>query len=730
MGRLDAAKELLEAAKIWKVECLEKGGSLFEKEDLWTYERFKELKENFVDRPDTGNRKFLEKLEDQLRSASSGSKRLFAEMIWLHGLLAENTPEAKLSKIRMVYEWSDRSLPQTDLIDLGLLGKGFIRVGKAYGQNEWRDIRFVILAMLKWTQLPIQERSLLLEDPWKFAVWVDAQPEAKGRQFRHVWLYLLFPDHFQPIVSSEPKVKIVSALGDNSSNAVLSNIDLDMALQSIREKLQKAHPGREINFYQEPFKSMWNEGGAGDKLESAAEAEEDSEKAVDAWFKAKFGDADVWTIAPGKGACYWDEFVSKGIAAIGWGWEEVGDLSEHSSIDELGQRFIETGISEDPINHKLAGWEFTHEMKIGDVLLAREGKTRILGLGYVSSGYVYESDKTDLRSVRDVEWKRFDQPIEFGPITTKRLTRFSKYKSDVREIFRLIEGVRGYDIHDALRDVFTGEQQFRRIVDQLGWRKNLILQGAPGVGKTFIAKRIAWSLIGEKVEDRIRLIQFHQSYAYEDFVQGWRPTETGGFTLQTGAFYDFCERARNQSDQKFVFIIDEINRGNLSRIFGELLMLIEADKRGVDYSVSLTYDSSDQQFFIPENVYILGLMNTADRSLAIVDYALRRRFVFETLRPAFGTNAFRSHLRKFGVDDGLMERINANFIGLNERICEDKDLGEGFEIGHSYFTPDEESEADENWYKNVIETQIKPLLREYWFDRPEKVAEEFEKLQQ
>ena len=227
------------------------------------------------------------------------------------------------------------------------------------------------------------------------------------------------------------------------------------------------------------------------------------------------------------------------------------------------------------------------------------------------------------------------------------------------------------------------------------------------------------------------MMQLHQSYAYEDFVQGWRPNEEGGFTRRNGVFYEFCARASEQPDTPFVFIIDEINRGNLSRIFGELLMLIEPDKRGSDHAIPLTYSKVGERFSVPENVHILGMMNTADRSLALVDYALRRRFAFEELRLAYGTEKFRAYLLEAGVDRALVNRIDRNMSGINAAIRDDRDLGPGFEIGHSFFVPDDATDpADERWYEAIVDTRIAPLLREYWFDRPQRVGELLDNLRQ
>ena len=276
-----------------------------------------------------------------------------------------------------------------------------------------------------------------------------------------------------------------------------------------------------------------------------------------------------------------------------------------------------------------------------------------------------------------------------------------------------------YDADKFLEEVFMERDKYNILVKLLKSKKNIILQGSPGVGKTYAAKRLVYSLIGRKDEDKIKMIQFHQNYSYEDFIMGFRPEEDGSFKLRNGIFHNFCSKASKDKENAYYFIIDEINRGNLSKIFGELLMLIESDKRGVEFSVPLTY-KQEEDFHVPENVHIIGMMNTADRSLAIMDYALRRRFCFIEIEPAFKIKEFENHLRNSILHEGDADKIIKKMIGLNKEIEEDSNLGKGFKIGHSYFC---NPSREEDWYKNIIEYEINPLIEEYWFDDDEKVAQ-------
>ncbi len=273
-----------------------------------------------------------------------------------------------------------------------------------------------------------------------------------------------------------------------------------------------------------------------------------------------------------------------------------------------------------------------------------------------------------------------------------------------------------YSDADFLADVYMEEESFNRLKELLLYKKNIILQGPCGVGKTYAAKRLAYSIIQKKDDSKIEYVQFHQNYSYEDFVQGYRPCDDG-FVLTDGIFYNFCKKAEADSDNKYFFIIDEINRGNLSKIFGELLMLLEKDYRGVNASVKLSY--SKMPFSIPENVYCIGMMNTADRSLAIMDYALRRRFAFFNFIPAFDVKAFVEY--RASKDNKKFDSLVNEIKKLNQVINEDESLGKGFMIGHSYFCTSEP--ITDSFLYNVVENELIPLLEEYWFDEESKVKE-------
>ncbi|MFO0964037.1 MAG: AAA family ATPase [Gemmataceae bacterium] len=341
-----------------------------------------------------------------------------------------------------------------------------------------------------------------------------------------------------------------------------------------------------------------------------------------------------WAISLGQGGRLWNQCRQEGMVAIGWDY--LGDLRHYATKEEIRDAIL--AHENDELKHTndaLACYQFCREMKTGDVVFAKQGQTTLLGCGRVTSDYEHVPDRPEYHNVRRVTWVHQDSHDipENASVPLKTLTEMTS-PDFLAFALPFLEGPSAspspsptYTIDQALNGLFLDKDVFREFHASLVRKKNAIIQGPPGVGKTFIARRLAYFLIGSEADDHIEMVQFHQSYSYEDFVQGWRPTEKGGFIRQDSVFLNFCAKARNDPDpeSKYVFIIDEINRGNLSKIFGELFMLIEGDKRGPDWEVHLAY-APETTFCVPANVYLLGLMNTADRSLAMVDYALRRRF--------------------------------------------------------------------------------------------------------
>ena len=435
-----------------------------------------------------------------------------------------------------------------------------------------------------------------------------------------------------------------------------------------------------------------------------------------------------WLYAAGDGSVNWENDYDEGIMAIGW--DDMGDLMQYSSKEEMRAKMREVyGGASSYKNQVHATWQFANDIKPGDIIFVKKGRKEIIGRGVVEGEYVYDPTREHYRNTRTVRWTNkglWEHPEQ---LAMKTLTDVTPYTDFVKKTQSLFDGEstdvaiqdedeeeRTYDPYtadDFLHDVFMDEDRYNTLKALLLTKKNVILQGAPGVGKTFAAKRLAYSIMGEKDTNRVKMVQFHQSYSYEDFIMGFRPTETG-FELKKGVFYEFCRKAA-EDDRPYFFIIDEINRGNLSKIFGELFMLIESDKRGVE--LQLLY--ADEQFSIPSNVYIIGMMNTADRSLAMLDYALRRRFAFFEMTPAFNSSGFRAYRAK--INNPKFDRLIATVEQLNDVIANDDSLGEGFCIGHSYFCTNATVTGD--WMKSVVEFELIPLLKEYWFDEAAKVKD-------
>jgi len=287
-----------------------------------------------------------------------------------------------------------------------------------------------------------------------------------------------------------------------------------------------------------------------------------------------------------------------------------------------------------------------------------------------------------------------------------------------------------YSAEDIIEEgCFFELSRINEILERLRDKKNIVLQGPPGTGKTWLAKKLAFALMEKRVEDNIRSVQFHPNLSYEDFVRGWRPSGDGKLKLVDGPFLEIANAAEESSDENYVIIIEEINRGNPAQIFGELLTLLEADKRAPNSSLALCYPRDEsEKIFIPENLYVIGTMNIADRSLALVDFALRRRFAFMDLEPALNDHWLKWCREKCGISDSVLRKVKDRIESLNEQISDDQSLGPQFRIGHSYVTPNFRVKDPDIWFRQVVQTEIGPLLEEYWFDSTEKARDAAGKL--
>jgi 5-methylcytosine-specific restriction protein B len=803
----DNSEPILRAAAEWRERALIGAGSVFSTEQLWNTPTIESLRRHFIDAAGEGEGGFLDKLTIQLSPAEPQVKRLASEMLWLLFLCPNNiNPETKKEQITTVWEWSGRPLLESDALSTPVL-EGIGSGGPGFHFLRWKELAFLIEVMLAFRALDDGQKQDLLTNGSAMSEWLAKQPEGEARQFRHMLLYLLFPDEFERIFSLSDKRAVIQAFDELSPEAVqkIEVARVDQELFKIRKDLENKYKTRELDFYSPPLVTQW---GASPSfatstkdierehiLEAISEIDREGiptdarSTTYDLIHGAKrYPPKYVLSLAAkhATGTVYDRELFSGGeksqafallrakgfaierkdftvnllkkflqqadtaddlstkdypksyrglrvsvsfgkgnVARIPWisflGPEQEtanGIYPVYLYYREAGLLILAYGISE--TSKPMRIWDLPADAMTVQARLVETGsKAERYGDSYVFSSYpANQLDPTQITSDLDRLVERYLVQLSSGERAAEppdvAVTNAPPSIEPAPE---------PYTLEEATKDLFVDPEQFKKIIDLWNRKKNLILSGPPGVGKTFFSRRLAYALFKEKAPERVGAVQFHQSYSYEDFVQGYRPSRDG-FSRKNGLFYDFCEQARDDNGRRYVFIIDEVNRGNVSKIFGELLMLVEADKRSSEWEIPLAYSQTHEEtFHVPNNVYIVGLMNSADRSLAVVDYALRRRFAFVQLTPAYGSPRFRSFLKDRGASTSLIEEIIDNMGALNDFIAKDTaNLGPGFVIGHSFFCDvPKEGVPDREWYEAVIDTEIAPLLDEYWFDKPDEV---------
>ncbi|MBB5063925.1 AAA family ATPase [Granulicella mallensis] len=391
------------------------------------------------------------------------------------------------------------------------------------------------------------------------------------------------------------------------------------------------------------------------------------------------------------------------------------------TVKETSQDGKKVNVAWEPSSAARDWYFFTYRTTVVEANMEREDAQRLVN-------FVFH------RAAQDYAWF-LNQPYwadKYGAGADAISKDPSSLKSEEPEILEA-EDEPAYTVADIVNDgCFIAAENLQSMLDRWSSKKNLVLQGPPGTGKTWLAKRLGYALVGSKdretTRSRIRVVQFHPSLAYEDFVRGWRPAGEGRLELVDGLLMEAVEAALSEPDRPYVLVIEEINRGNPAQIFGEMLTLLESTKRNPSEAIELAYRRKrDERVHVPNNLYVIGTMNVADRSLAIVDLALRRRFAFVDLEPNLGP-AWRAWCSERGLDEAMLTLIETRIVALNLEISSASSLGPQFRIGHSYVTPEEKVGDGVAWFRARIETEIGPLLDEYWYDSPERAKEEQTKL--
>jgi len=510
-------------------------------------------------------------------------------------------------------------------------------------------------------------------------------------------LNMYFPEQFLPIFSLEHLKDLCLQFGVNANFE--SQIAMNLALLVFKR--------------QNPLVGSWTN----DKFAS--------------FIYAKFPPfTQFWKIPPGENARLWKECLSQKFICVGW--NEIGDVRQETDLKAFREKYRDI-YGANRVRYSKEIWQFAKEIKKGDTVIANNGLGSIVGVGTVTGDYWYDQTRQEYKHCIPVDWtitKEFPVPESARELaktwfqgTVKKISREDYNKLPANEA----EGgesngdlstgtsvvVPSKSRYSAICNAtFLPEKFFADCEQLLANKKQLILQGAPGTGKTFVAEHLAALWAGDKA--RVKVVQFHESYGYEDFVHGIKPLSTPDsertvFALMDGTFLKFCEVVSNDPSNRYVLLIDEINRAKTARVFGELLYLLE-------YRGKIVELQNGKPFSIPTNLYIIGTMNTTDKSIALVDYALRRRFAFIDLTPV--KNGRSVVLRKWLDANGIENagEVDDLFVALNKAIAE-KD--EALMVGHSYFMQPQaldEKRFSPQLLEFVWNYYILPLIAEYEYE--------------
>jgi 5-methylcytosine-specific restriction protein B len=649
---------LLAAAARWRDTCLVGDGSVFSDAPLWTQANVAAVRKAFVENAQEGDEDFFEKLRVQVGSAGGQTVQLMAEMLWLLLLIQSNIkPATKRDNIRLVWSWCGQQLPEDHPALSDDVLRGVANTGTAYNTQRWRELVHLIDIVTAFKQLAPEQRAALTADVWRFYEWLATVPQQGRRQFRHVLCYLCYPDTFERIFVISHKVDLIAKRDGLPQREVekLSERQRDERLLAIRARIEHERGTGDYDFYRDTDNDPRRQDKVAESTPAPSVAPmhvQDPPRNV------------IYFGPPGTGKTWYlqQELIPRYL-----------DSSSNVSSDEL----IEQGIQD------LSWWEVIgmamHDMKrhvrVDDVM-----------------AHPYFRAKARLQSnnnLRATCWSSLQ--MHTGP--GNEHVHFSK-RQEPHIFSRDKEGnwTLTPEWHESCADLIT-------LHEKLG-------KGSTAAG--VVARRYVF-------------VTFHQSYSYEDFIEGIRPETTPdgsiSYNVKQGAFRRICARAKADPQHRYAVFIDEINRGNVARIFGELITLVEADKRTVydtegnltaGLEVQLPY--SGEPFGVPRNLDIYGTMNTADRSTALLDTALRRRFQFHELMPMPVAITGSDGNGQIADGEGGSIDLRALLTALNQRM--EALLHRDQTLGHAFFTP----VKDFAGLKSVLLEKIIPQLQEYFYE--------------